>query len=36
MFCGEKVANFNAKMLTIFFEQYLFMAMPKSLIRKEK
>jgi len=38
MFCGEKVATelkINAKILTIFFQQYLLMDVPKSLMRKK-
>ena len=36
MFRGEKVANLSAKISAIFFQQYIFMAVPKSLIKKEK
>ena len=36
MFCGEKVANQSAKKSAINFQQYIFTAVPKSLIRKEK
>ena len=35
MFCGDKVANENAKLLSIFFYQYLVMEMPKIMMRKE-
>ena len=35
MFCGDKVANENAKSLSIFFHQYLFMEVPKIMMRKE-
>jgi len=35
MFCSEKAANENAKSLTIFIWQYLFMEVPKSLMRKK-
>ena len=34
-FCYEKIAHQSTKMLTIFFQKYLFMEVPKSLMRNK-
>jgi len=36
MFFRKKVANYNGKSLTVFIEQYIFMEVPKSLMKKKK